>query len=89
MSIDIKFEGTGLDEFAYVEMCNGEYQLPIGQKVVVVNKKYFRPTEVDVLIGDPTKAKRELKWETKIDLDELIDEMLQSDIKNKKLKYGL
>ena len=89
VDIDIKFEGKGINECAYIEKCNGEYQVPIGQKIIVVNKKYFRPTEVDVLIGDSSKAKKELKWETKITLEELIDEMLQSDINKKKKKYGL
>ena len=58
-----------------------DYQLPIGKEVLNVDPKYFRPTEVDLLIGDPTKAKTKLGWETNYDLPALSKEMMQSDIK--------
>jgi len=56
-------------------------QPTIGQKVLAVDPKYFRPTEVDLLIGDTTKAKTKLGWECKYDLPALVKEMMQSDIK--------
>lgn len=56
-------------------------QPKIGQVVLAVDPKYFRPTEVDLLIGDPTKAKTKLGWECKYDLPALVKEMMQSDVK--------
>jgi GDPmannose 4,6-dehydratase len=53
-----------------------------------IDEKYFRPTEVDLLIGDPSKAKKKLGWEPEITLEELVEEMMKSDIKLiKKDKY--
>jgi GDPmannose 4,6-dehydratase len=52
-----------------------------GKEVLAVDPKYFRPTEVDLLIGDPTKARTKLGWECKYDLPALVKEMMQSDIK--------
>jgi GDPmannose 4,6-dehydratase len=57
------------------------YQIEIGKEVLTVDEKYFRPTEVDLLIGDPTKAKQKLGWECKYDLNDLIKDMMKSDIK--------
>ena len=48
--------------------------------MVAVDEKYYRPTEVDTLLGDPAKAKRELGWETRVTLDEMIVEMIQNDL---------
>jgi GDPmannose 4,6-dehydratase len=53
--------------------------LKIGQKVVAVDERYFRPTEVDLLIGEATKAKSELGWEPSIGLNELVNEMVNAD----------
>jgi GDPmannose 4,6-dehydratase len=52
----------------------------VGEVVVKIDPKYFRPTEVELLIGDPSKAKKELKWELKYDLNSLIDDMVTSDL---------
>lgn len=68
----IRWEGTGVDEKGIDE--------ETGKIVVEVDPKYFRPTEVDLLIGDPSKAKRELGWEHKYDLEALVKEMVQSDL---------
>ena len=54
------------------------------QIIIKVNKKYFRPTEVDLLIGDPTKAKNILNWEAKTTLEELCEMMVKSDIERNK-----
>ena len=59
---------------------NPEFQIPIGQIVLSIDPLYFRPTEVDVLIGDPTKAKDKLGWEPKHDLNSLVKDMIKSDI---------
>jgi GDPmannose 4,6-dehydratase len=81
LGIQLEFKGSGIDETAVVsKVTNPEFKLKTGSVVVRVDSKYFRPTEVDLLIGDPTKAKRELKWELKYDLDTLIHEMVGSDL---------
>ena len=62
--------------------------MPAGTVVVEVDPHYFRPTEVDLLIGDPTKANKKLNWKPQYDLKGLIDDMMTSDIKlMKKEKY--
>jgi GDPmannose 4,6-dehydratase len=80
--IELEFKGTGVDEKAYVASCsNPEYQVEIGTNVVSVDPKYFRPTEVDLLLGDPTKAETKLGWNREYQLKELVDDMMQSDLK--------
>lgn len=78
--IDIEFEGQGQDEIAKIVRCDGEFTLDPGKEVVKVDRRYFRPTEVDLLVGDATKAKEKLGWEPEHDFDSLIDEMVKSDI---------
>lgn len=79
--IELRFEGEGVNEKAYVVSCsNPEFQLPAGKEVVAVDPAYFRPTEVDLLIGDASKAKAKLGWKPKYDLAGLVKEMVQSDI---------
>ena len=58
-----------------------EFQLPAGKCVIKVDTNYFRPTEVDLLIGDPTKANQKLNWTPKHDLKALIKDMIWSDVK--------
>jgi GDPmannose 4,6-dehydratase len=80
--IELEFIGKDIDEIAIVKKCNNpNYQVEIGKKVVVVDPKYFRPTEVDLLLGDPTKANTKLGWKPKYDLKMLVDDMMKSDLK--------
>lgn len=80
--IEIEFKGKGEEEKGYVAKCeNPRYQLKTGQTVVEIDRRYFRPTEVDLLIGDATKAREKLGWETEYDLRALIREMIESDLK--------
>jgi GDPmannose 4,6-dehydratase len=80
--IELEFKGEGVDETACVKACtNPEFQIEIGKEVLAVDPKYFRPTEVDLLIGDPTKARTKLGWECKYDLLALVKDMMQSDLK--------
>ena len=80
--IELEFKGTGIDEKAYVVSCsNPEYQVEVGTNVVAVDPKYFRPTEVDLLLGDPTKAEQKLGWKREYQLKELVDDMMASDLK--------
>lgn len=81
VGITLRFEGAEENEVAFVESCsNPEFQLPIGQKVVAVDEKYYRPTEVELLIGDPTKSKEKLGWIPKYDLPALVKEMVVADV---------
>ncbi|MDC3246278.1 GDP-mannose 4,6-dehydratase [Flavobacteriaceae bacterium] len=93
VGIELEFKGEGADEKAHVISCkNPEYQIEIGKEVLAVDPKYFRPTEVDLLIGDPTKAKEKLGWIPEYDLNFLVKDMMKSDIilmkKDQYLKDG-
>ena len=93
VGIELKFKGTGVDEKAFVTSCNNPaYQLEIGKEVISVDPTYFRPSEVDVLIGDASKAKNKLGWIPKYDLAYLVKDMMRSDInlmkKDQYLKDG-
>lgn len=80
--IEIEFKGEGIDEKGYVVSCsNPEFQVETGKEVVAVDPAYFRPTEVELLIGDPTKAITKLGWEIKYDLPMLVQDMMSSDLK--------
>ncbi|MDC1262303.1 GDP-mannose 4,6-dehydratase [Polaribacter sp.] len=82
IGIELEFKGSGVNEKAVIKNCNNEkYQLEIGKEILNIDPKYFRPTEVDLLIGDPTKAKTKLGWELEYDLPALIKDMMQSDLK--------
>ena len=82
IGIELEFKGEGVNEKGYVKACNNpDYQIEIGKEVLAVDPKYFRPTEVELLIGDPTKAKTKLGWVPEYDLQDLIKDMMQSDVK--------
>ncbi|TMM29163.1 GDP-mannose 4,6-dehydratase [Polaribacter aestuariivivens] len=82
VGVELEFKGKGVDEKALVKKCNNpEYQIEIGKEVLSVDPSYFRPTEVDLLIGDPTKAKEKLGWVPDYDLKDLVEDMMRSDIK--------
>lgn len=79
--IELEFEGIAENEIAKVKSCsNPEYQLEPGKVVVRVDPQYYRPTEVDLLIGDPTKSKTKLGWQPKYDLAGLVKDMVTSDL---------
>lgn len=81
VGIELAFEGNEATEVAKIKACHHpEYQLEIGKIVVKVDPKYYRPTEVDLLVGDPTKSNTQLGWKPKYDLAQLINEMMRSDI---------
>lgn len=80
--IELEFKGEGVNEKGYILACNNpEYQVEIGKEVVAVDAAYFRPTEVELLIGDPTKSIEKLGWKIKYDLPMLVQDMMTSDIK--------
>lgn len=81
VGITLKFEGEGVDEKGFISACNiPKYQLEIGKEVVNVDPKYFRPTEVELLIGDASKANTKLGWTPEYQLNELVKEMMSADI---------
>lgn len=82
VGIAVEFRGEGVDEKGYVASCsNPQFQVKIGKEIVSVDPKYFRPTEVDLLLGDPTKAKIKLGWSPKYDIHALVKDMMAIDIK--------
>jgi GDPmannose 4,6-dehydratase len=81
VGVELNFEGEGVDEKGIVvSSSNPEYAFKIGQVVVQIDPAYFRPTEVDLLIGDNTKAKTKLGWTPKYTLDMLVKEMMEADL---------
>src|ERR1022692_3350012 len=81
LGIEIIFKGSGIKEVGIVKSCsNPDFQLEEGKEVVKVDQNYFRPTEVDLLIGDATKAKEKLGWKPTYTLKELVKEMVAVDL---------
>ena len=81
VGIEVEFIGEGVNEKGVIRACRGEYNIEKGKVVVEVDSGYFRPTEVDLLLGDSSKARQQLGWKPKYDLDSLIKDMVQSDLK--------
>ena len=80
LGIELEFRGKGVDEEGIVSKVNNkEAKVKIGDVVLKIDPKYFRPTEVELLIGNPAKAKKELNWKLKYDLDALVKDMVNSD----------
>lgn len=101
LGLELSFEGTGIDEkgiISGIDMARAEElklnlsALSIGKEVINVDPKYFRPTEVDLLIGDATKSREKLGWIPKYSLSDLVNDMMQSDLhlmkKDEYLKEG-
>jgi GDPmannose 4,6-dehydratase len=91
--IEIEFKGEGLEEKGMVVSCkNAEHKIATGTVVVEVDPAYFRPTEVDLLLGDPAKANTKLGWKPEHDLKSLVKDMIENDLKlagkEKYLKEG-
>ena len=81
VGIELEFKGKGIDEKGFVKSCsNPAFKLEIGKEVVAVDPHYFRPTEVDLLIGDATKAKEKLGWIPEFTLQDLVKDMMENDV---------
>jgi GDPmannose 4,6-dehydratase len=81
VGVELEFKGKGDKEVAVVKKCNNpEYKIETGKEVVAVDPRYYRPTEVELLIGDPTKAQQQLGWKPKYDLAALVKEMVENDV---------
>jgi len=90
VGIELEFKNTGMSEKGIIasidtarlqELDIDNAELKVGQEVIAVDPKYFRPTEVDLLLGDPTKAETKLGWSREYQLKELVDDMMASDLK--------
>ena len=84
LGITLRFEGQGLDEQAVVQAIHGDKapSVKVGDVIVKVDPRYFRPAEVETLLGDPSRAKDELGWIPQITLDEMVQEMVANDLEN-------
>lgn len=81
VGVELDFQGEGISEVGIVaKSSNPDYPIAVGQPVVAVDSRYFRPTEVDLLLGDPTKAMTQLNWQPKYDLKALVNDMVTADI---------
>ena len=80
VGVEVEFKGEGVNEIGYVKSSTPQYNLKIGQEVVAIDPRYFRPTEVDLLIGDPTKSMTKLGWQPKYDVKMLCAEMVAADV---------
>jgi GDPmannose 4,6-dehydratase len=87
--IKVAFTGNGIHERGVVVDCqNEDLNIPTGQVVVAIDPSYFRPTEVDLLIGDSTKARQKLGWEPRYNLEMLVKEMTDADLKKYRSALG-
>ena len=81
IGVELKFAGKGVDEKGIVVASrNPKFPVPAGKEVVIVDRGYFRPTEVDLLIGDASKAKEKLGWQPRYTLAEMVKEMVAADL---------
>jgi GDPmannose 4,6-dehydratase len=81
IGVELEFSGSGVEEKGYVAAnTNNDFPLEVGSCVVAVDPAYFRPTEVEVLIGDATKAKTKLGWQAECSINQLVKEMVAADI---------
>jgi GDPmannose 4,6-dehydratase len=83
LGVGIRWEGNGLDEVGYVDAIEGDQTpaLSIGQQIVAIDPRYFRPTEVETLLGDPSNAHKKLGWKPQISFKDMVAEMVRTDLK--------
>ena len=90
IGIELEFRGSGVEEKGIVvQSLNPDYYVEPGSVVVAVDPNYFRPTEVDLLVGDSSKAQFELGWEPKISIEELVNEMVAADLREVQREHVL
>ena len=83
LGIDLEFQGTGVDEVGIVAGIQGKFaaHLRVGDVILRIDPRYFRPAEVDTLLGDASKAKEQLGWEPTVSAEEMCVEMINEDLK--------
>lgn len=86
LGITLAWKGIGVDETGYIAEIKGDHApaLQVGQSIIAIDKRYFRPSEVETLLGDPSKAKAVLGWQPEITLPEMIAEMVAFDLQKAK-----
>ena len=86
IGLEIEFKGNGENEEGFVKNIADklETNLSVGDSIIKVDKRYYRPTEVETLLGDPSKASKELGWTPEITIDEMVEEMMQNDMQKAK-----
>jgi GDPmannose 4,6-dehydratase len=82
VGVELEFKGEGVNEKGYVKACSGQFAFTEGQEVVCIDPKYFRPTEVELLIGDASKAQQKLGWKPKYTLQQMVSEMVETDLES-------
>jgi GDPmannose 4,6-dehydratase len=82
VGVEVEFKGEGVNEKGYVKSSTGEYAFTEGQEIICIDPKYFRPTEVELLIGDATKAYDKLGWKPKYSLQQMVKEMVEADLES-------
>ena len=93
LGIEIDFQGKGKNETGVIASINPSVKthLSVGDTILKIDERYYRPTEVETLLGDSSKAAKELGWKPKISIEELVKEMMEADLeiakRNKKLKH--
>jgi GDPmannose 4,6-dehydratase len=93
VGIEVEFKGSEENEIGVIKSCkNPEYQLSIGKEILSIDKRYYRPAEVELLIGDASKAEKNMGWKPRYDLAAIVKEMVASDVsifkRDKYLKEG-
>jgi GDPmannose 4,6-dehydratase len=81
LGVEIEWRGTGVEEQGFVSAAPADSALKVGQMLVAVDPRYFRPAEVETLLGDPTRARQRLGWTPTTTFAEMVKEMVQSDVK--------
>jgi GDPmannose 4,6-dehydratase len=83
LGVTLRFEGSGVEEIAIVDAIAGDNApaLKVGDVIMRIDPRYFRPAEVETLLGDPTRAKQKLGWEPEISAQEMCAEMVASDLR--------
>ena len=88
VGIEIEFKGEGVNEKGYVKSCKDrKFNLKVGKEVIGVDKKLFRPTDVDLLIGDSSKALNKLGWKAEFSLEDIVRDMMEYDLRNCKKTF--
>ncbi len=82
LDAEVEFKGEGVKETGVIRSCSDKYAFKTGQEVVKIDPRYFRPTEVELLIGDASKAQKKLGWMPQYTLKELVAEMVEADLKS-------
>ncbi len=80
LGVELEFKGQGLEEKGIVSRVEGEHAIEMGKEIIAIDKRYFRPTEVDFLVGDASRARDVLGWQPRHDLDTLIKDMVEYDL---------